>query len=102
MEQARIDMKNAMFSMSVWNIFNPNIVDKLQDSKQKQKFSIEEIIRWSHNWSVKKSNSANSQASLERSEEKPKAKSSLATPAIQQFKPQNPSPPTPQQQKIVK
>ena len=45
MEQARIDMKNAMFSMSVWNIFNPDIVDKLQNPKVKSKFSIEEIIR---------------------------------------------------------
>lgn len=45
MEQARIDMKNAMFSMSVWNKFNPVVVDKLQDPKIKQRFSIEEIIR---------------------------------------------------------
>jgi len=29
MEQARIDMKNAMFSMSVWNKFNPEVVDIL-------------------------------------------------------------------------
>ena len=35
MEQARIDMKNAMFSMSVWNKFNPVVVDKLQDPKIK-------------------------------------------------------------------
>lgn len=27
MEQVRIDMKNAMFAMSVWNKFDPTVVD---------------------------------------------------------------------------
>jgi len=38
-------MKNAMFAMSVWNKFDPTVVDKIQDDKLKSKFSIEEIIR---------------------------------------------------------
>ena len=70
MEQARIDMKNAMFSMSVWNIFNPDIVDKLQNPKVKSKFSIEEIIRRSQNKSLKHTPSNHSNTSLERTEEK--------------------------------